>query len=164
MKRLLLMLILSFLLQGASKRTITCDCDRVWMIRVNMHQLQIMIETYISDYGRPPINTIVLKRAAVKGKYWQDIQNPLSDERGYNKAYQDMFGWTVDEKTQDLKELENGYLFGLRVVKRNENVILPKPGVVLYEYVSNEIYYIYGTRAQSRLITDRGRSVYLTNG
>lgn len=50
---------------------------KISSLRQNMHTMQTMVETYYVDHQRYPANLQALKKAAIAGKYWKQLENPF---------------------------------------------------------------------------------------
>lgn len=149
---------------------LACQCrSKTSSIKTNMHTLQFMLETYAVDWGGVyPRNIRSLRQEAIARGYWEEFTNPYINPKGSGLSglYEDFERWR--EATQ-YKVFEKRFLYGLRV--RSEEPPDMKAiekkyrGMLIYEWVSEVKYYIYGLDGKGQLIRDypRKKVFVLTN-
>lgn len=131
-----------------------------------MHTLQFMLETYAVDWGGIyPKKIRSLRQEAMAGGYWKAFTNPYINKKS-SGLYEDFERWR--EATQ-YKMFEKRFLYGLRVRAEEppDMTAIEKKymGMLIYEWVSEVKYYIYGLDGKGKLIRDdSGKKVFvLTN-
>ena len=145
-----------------------CDYAPTSSVKANMHTLQTMLEIYRVDHGKYPSDVLTLKKEAVRLNYWKVFRNPFTYEIGIGKAYMDIEASEFDKvsgkiKVEELERKGPQMHFGLRVVEKVPLQNLPTKGTVLYRYISETSYKLYGIGAdKSQMMKDRS-SVFFLN-
>ncbi|MBT9547805.1 MAG: hypothetical protein IV090_20620 [Candidatus Sericytochromatia bacterium] len=158
-----------------------CSCNKESMVKVNMHNLQIMLETYALDQGKYPENLSVLEREAKNPthntpSYWMNASNPMQYEENKNNYHIHASEILIKQKKANLYESFNslkpyvdfGFIrFHYSDVRTRQ--IADYKGMAIYDRISDNQYYIYGVFYDNELIQTkhkRKRENYyiLTNG
>lgn len=130
-----------------------CDCAKISYVKSNMHTLQTFVESYaLSHKGRyPPDVRHLLSDADLQ--LWREFANPFTAESGYSHVYDDI----VRKPPKPYWDILGIRFFNF-FQKRSP------PGLVYYERLSPNKYYIYGTDTEWDWIQNKGQRFYLTNG
>ena len=118
---------------------------KVANVKVNMKTMQLVIETYGTDYrGAYPVNITDLRTEGIAKSYWREFKNPLTGLMGMNNAYAD--------QTATINGTTGVGTIAVGVVGFNPT--LPNPTK----------YYIYGgSKVANTAIVEKNSAFYFSN-
>lgn len=155
-----------------------CSCGgKVSSIKANMHTLQTAVETYAVDWkGRYPASIHELLSEAKAKAYWKELHNPYSARKGLSLSFDDLISRTKGkQKNYHISKTIHFYVLGIPVEFEGGPFFIPfaamplsqakkpGPGMVIYEYLPNNRYGIYGLDKTGEFIQDKGQNFVLSN-
>jgi hypothetical protein len=154
--------LLVLFLMTTSQPVNACDCAKISSGKANMHTLQTMLETFGVDHHYYPSTVIKLEHEARNSAnpYWKDFVNPMTSQQGFLKSFADLKMYHLP--AAQLKE-QYAEILGLRFLLIDPDLQANTSGIVLYDYVSKNKYFIYGLDKQGDFIRDKGQIFTLSN-
>ncbi len=139
-----------------------CDCAKISSSKANMHTLQTMLETFGVDHHYYPSTVIKLEHEArnAANPYWKDFVNPMTSQQGFLKSFADLKMHHLP--AAQLKE-QYAEIMGLRFLLIEPDLQANTSGIVLYDFVSKNKYFIYGLDKYGEFIREKGQIFTLSN-
>ncbi len=144
----------------------TGDSACVSSIKANMHTLQTVVETYAVEWnGAFPTTLDVLEADARAKNYWKEINNPYLWSKIRRTALATMPASIDVLEKNVVSEQSTPYrdIWGIRI--HHESFLTGEVlrGVVFYDYIGPNSYYLYGSDQNGKLLRDRRGFQTLSN-